>query len=194
MLEHHAAHGAWPGALSQVCDDAVVRTDPFSGREFIYRHESVLERNGEAAFILYSVGEDGEDNGGTHGSWDDLFGVVVKDRDFVFWRGASSFATRDPTHSRTDWGCTTSAILSTGRRRQMSGLPTRSIRHSSPTWGRASWPERIARSANVKRRCLKINFGKGRIRKSGRWHGRISSRTMWSSCPEIPTPGLPGTH
>jgi hypothetical protein len=52
-------HGNWPQSLTQLTPDlvAVVPTDPFNGDPLLYRRLP----NG---VVIYSVGKDGEDNGG----------------------------------------------------------------------------------------------------------------------------------
>lgn len=53
-------HGAYPAALSELVPEYVVQvpTDPIDGRPLRYR------LRGDGAYLLYSVGEDGEDNNG----------------------------------------------------------------------------------------------------------------------------------
>jgi hypothetical protein len=85
LLEHHAVHETWRDSLLHVCDNALLRTDPFSGREFAYWRTSASEVDVELAFSLYSVGEDGEDDGGAHATWDDLFKPAHQGEDYVFW-------------------------------------------------------------------------------------------------------------
>lgn len=80
---YHSVHGRYPNALVEI--DEPIPDDPFSGEPFRYR------RNDDG-FILYSVGCDGDDDGGKH---DKRFGdkhkkvrgenVWSPDGDFVFW-------------------------------------------------------------------------------------------------------------
>jgi hypothetical protein len=57
---HHKAHGNWPRTLDEGVPKelAEFRIDPFSGKDLVYRIEK-----GEP--LLYSVGENGVDDGGT---------------------------------------------------------------------------------------------------------------------------------
>ncbi len=55
LLKYRAAHGAFPKDLSAF--NAKTATDPFAGKPFIYRVEG-------KGYILYSVGENGVDDGG----------------------------------------------------------------------------------------------------------------------------------
>src|SRR5205085_11130468 len=64
VLALHAyrdAKGRWPAALTDLPDGLRTRLalDPFSGRRFVYRA-------GGGEFKLYSVAEDGTDDGGRH--------------------------------------------------------------------------------------------------------------------------------
>jgi len=52
-----AEHGHWPKGLKETGTSASIRRDPFSGQEFVYRL-----KDGEP--LLYSVGENGIDDGG----------------------------------------------------------------------------------------------------------------------------------
>jgi hypothetical protein len=59
LRAYRAKHGRWPEALEEVVAEGHedLLTDPYSSQPFIYRP-------GEAEFLLYSVGEDGVDEGG----------------------------------------------------------------------------------------------------------------------------------
>ncbi len=66
--QYHDDHGKWPKSLSQVSTENDLLTDLGSGAAFAYRIERDAE--GESyGFTLYSVGEDGVDNGGNHKPW-----------------------------------------------------------------------------------------------------------------------------
>ncbi len=56
LAEFHAAHGAYPESLAAL-GEPVLR-DPFSGKETVYRREG-------AGYVLYSVGLNQKDDGGT---------------------------------------------------------------------------------------------------------------------------------
>ncbi len=66
LCNHRDVHGRWPETL----DDPILRaaqvdtTDPYMGRAFGYK--LLGDRP-----VLYSVNEDGQDNGGRHGQWGD---------------------------------------------------------------------------------------------------------------------------
>jgi hypothetical protein len=64
---YRAANGAYPGTLAALGSSPRL-IDPFTGRAYGYRPEG-------AGFVLYSVGEDGVDNGGLSGTSDILFHV-----------------------------------------------------------------------------------------------------------------------
>lgn len=78
---HHATHGKWPEDLGKI--DAklglnglkALRVDPFSGKRFMYRMK-------DGKPVLYSVGADGDDDGGTHHP---KFGENGEGGDYVFW-------------------------------------------------------------------------------------------------------------
>jgi hypothetical protein len=82
LLNYRERHGAWPTSLSQACNDPILRTDPCSGEDFIYRLTST-DRAGKHEIALYSVGEDGIDEGGRHGPWGTPSGQMGAGRDFV---------------------------------------------------------------------------------------------------------------
>lgn len=74
---HYLKEGQWPARLGDLKLRALkrLRTDPFSGRDFMYRLE-----DGEP--MLYSVAVDGIDDNGTHtGRWE---GILDKGVDYVF--------------------------------------------------------------------------------------------------------------
>ncbi len=56
---YHTAHGVYPATLDELAADhgAPLPLDPFSGKPLVYRQEG-------RGFTLYSLGEDGQDNGG----------------------------------------------------------------------------------------------------------------------------------
>jgi hypothetical protein len=62
---YQTEHGSYPPAL-----DALPRgpVDPFSGRPYVYRREG-------AGFVLYSVGEDGIDQGASSEEMDIVFRI-----------------------------------------------------------------------------------------------------------------------
>lgn len=82
----HARTGRWPTRLSELRSvPRTCRTDPFSGKDFIYRVE-----NGSP--ILYSVAMNGKDDGGKHDAhwgegWTgkDNNTPIITDTDYVFW-------------------------------------------------------------------------------------------------------------
>ncbi|MFQ5424323.1 MAG: hypothetical protein ACE5F9_10130 [Phycisphaerae bacterium] len=74
ILEHHHKQGKWPKSLDDLKRKSVkqIRTDPFSGADFIYRLAGDQP-------VLYSVGSDGKDDGARHNAkWDG-------GGDYVFW-------------------------------------------------------------------------------------------------------------
>lgn len=74
LRAYHSTHGDYPASLRATGWE--LPTDPFSGRDFVYR------RSG-AGFILYSVGANGQDDGGTpprsFGQWLDEGDLVWPD-------------------------------------------------------------------------------------------------------------------
>jgi hypothetical protein len=73
MLANYGTTGNYPASLDELKSPSLkqIRTDPFSGRDFVYKKQA-------ASFTLYSVGENFKDDGGRHDeSW--------KTGDFVFW-------------------------------------------------------------------------------------------------------------
>jgi hypothetical protein len=74
--------GEWPATLDQLVPEFIpsVPIDPFDGHPLNYR------RNADATFLLYSVGEDGVDDGGdpTNPASSSLFWQNVKARDWVW--------------------------------------------------------------------------------------------------------------
>lgn len=73
MLANYGATGNYPASLDQLKSPELeqLKTDPFSGRDFVYKKQAI-------AFTLYSAGENFKDDGGRHDeSW--------KTGDFVFW-------------------------------------------------------------------------------------------------------------
>ncbi|HSW44993.1 MAG TPA: hypothetical protein VLM89_05435, partial [Phycisphaerae bacterium] len=73
--------GKWPALLREIRGlSRVIRTDPFSGKDFCYRIENDQP-------LLYSVASNGRDDGGKHDpSWSELDrnGQPVN-ADYVFW-------------------------------------------------------------------------------------------------------------
>lgn len=81
ILQHRHAAGAWPASLTEMGKAAGRLVDPGSGDAFVYQRATpAAARNG---FLLYSIGEDGVDDGGKHAPWERRFEAV--DGDFVFW-------------------------------------------------------------------------------------------------------------
>jgi hypothetical protein len=77
---HKARTGEWPDTLDDLPPRHAdrVRTDPFSGNDFVYR----LTKEG---FTLYSTSENGQDDGGSHNPrWGDKKEQDQPD-DHVFW-------------------------------------------------------------------------------------------------------------
>jgi hypothetical protein len=73
-------HGAWPASLDDIAGDlgGNLPIDPFSGATYVYRPS-------DDGFQLYSVGENGGDDGGhTNSGQDDLV-----------WRGSNDLRARD---------------------------------------------------------------------------------------------------
>ena len=65
LLRHKAAHGAYPATLAEI-DPAFlyeIPSDPFTGQPLVYRPEA-------DGFLLYSLGENLQDDGGTEESED----------------------------------------------------------------------------------------------------------------------------
>jgi len=79
---HHTklTTGKWPQSLRMTRPIATTRarTDPFSGRYFVYRIEK-----GEP--LLYSAGFNGKDDGGKHDTRWGWWGEESKNTDYVFW-------------------------------------------------------------------------------------------------------------
>jgi len=73
LEQYHGVHGEYPAALEAIASQlgGAVPVDPFTGRPYHYEPSS-------GTFLLYSVGMDLEDDGGTHD---------LRDGDIV-WRGA----------------------------------------------------------------------------------------------------------
>lgn len=74
-------NGRWPKTLTDLPDEIIKQfvIDPFNGKPFGY----VLEADG-SSFMIYSVAQDGVDNGGKHDPrWSDL----AAGTDYVFWSG-----------------------------------------------------------------------------------------------------------
>ncbi len=72
----HDKNNAWPDSLDKLPGvPAAAKTDPFSGKPFIYKRD-------DDAFTLYSVGINTRDDGGKH---DPKFGEKTGDGDYVFW-------------------------------------------------------------------------------------------------------------
>ena len=77
LLRHRQDKGRWPDSLEELAIDAYIRnvpTDPFSGKPLAY------EPMGET-FLLYSLGLDFDDDGGTPSKW----GQGPDGGDQVFW-------------------------------------------------------------------------------------------------------------
>jgi hypothetical protein len=69
-----ARNGRWPQSLNELPQDAgdKSRIDPFTGSDFGYQMT-------EAGPKIYTIGEDGQDNGGVHSEkWED-------GKDYVYW-------------------------------------------------------------------------------------------------------------
>jgi hypothetical protein len=76
----HARNGRWPQSLDELPEEYRddIRTDPFSGADFQYRV-------GDDGPVIYSVSENGLDDGGVHAPrWGDKSAEGESD-DFVFW-------------------------------------------------------------------------------------------------------------
>jgi hypothetical protein len=74
---YKARNGRYPGSLDELPAEhtAEVRTDPFSGQDFVYRRT-------DTGPSLYSVSVDGQDDGGTYF---DNWGNNKKKGDYIFW-------------------------------------------------------------------------------------------------------------
>jgi len=73
--------GRYPASLSELPPDlaGVAKTDPFTGKDFLYR----VGANGP---VIYTASENGKDDGGVHAPrWGDDKDVEVNSDDFVFW-------------------------------------------------------------------------------------------------------------
>ena len=85
--QHRASAGQYPGSLTDLIPAILdeLPLDPYSAEGFIYRE--VSENLESAGYLLYSVGADGVDNGGTM-SADDPSDALTLDSgdglDFVF--------------------------------------------------------------------------------------------------------------
>jgi hypothetical protein len=79
LHQYYARQNEWPESLEQLDvpygSDYLI--DPFSEDRFIYTRTA-------DSFILYSVSEDGIDNGGNHKEWSQMYGTD-DGTDFVFW-------------------------------------------------------------------------------------------------------------
>ncbi|MFQ5490966.1 MAG: sialidase family protein [Phycisphaerae bacterium] len=76
-----ARNGRWPASLDELPEhyDPKMRTDPFTGRDLVYRV-------GEQGPTIYSASENGLDDGGIHSPrWDDEITNPVGSDDHVFW-------------------------------------------------------------------------------------------------------------
>ena len=76
-----ARNGRWPASLDELPLQAgdKSRTDPFSGGDFRYRLT-------EAGPTIYSLSENGRDDGGVHSPrWNDEVKSDADSDDFVFW-------------------------------------------------------------------------------------------------------------
>lgn len=71
VLAHRQQTGTLPDSLDDLPDAGHVTVDAFTEQPFVYR------RDGES-FTLYSVGSNGQDDGGTHTNW-------KEEGDFVIW-------------------------------------------------------------------------------------------------------------
>jgi len=71
VLAHRQQTGALPDSLDDLPDAGHVTVDAFTEQPFVYR------RDGDS-FTLYSVGSNGQDDGGAHTKW-------REDGDFVIW-------------------------------------------------------------------------------------------------------------
>lgn len=73
ILAQHGKAGAYPASLDalKVSDLKELRTDPFSGRDFVYKKEGTN-------FTVYTVGENLKDDGGKHDE-------TRKSGDYVYW-------------------------------------------------------------------------------------------------------------
>jgi hypothetical protein len=83
MQAYRAQYGRWPPDLKTPTADErpETRTDPFAGRDFVYR-----VRDGQP--VLYSVGRDGQDDGGRWPTFDDgkpQQRWVDESGDYIFW-------------------------------------------------------------------------------------------------------------
>jgi hypothetical protein len=77
VLRYRQDNGQWPESLEELVGDGYmprVPVDPFSGNALVYRP------TGET-FLLYSLGADFDDDGGTPSKW----GTGTKGGDQVFW-------------------------------------------------------------------------------------------------------------
>ena len=78
----HARNGRWPASLDELpADGSKMRTDPFSGRDFVYQLTQTVP-------TIYSSSENGTDDGGVHSSkWGDEESVKETggSDDYVFW-------------------------------------------------------------------------------------------------------------
>lgn len=75
-----ARNGRYPGSLDELPPEEVqdVRTDPYSGRDFAYRFT-------ETGPTIYSLSDNGQDDGGVHSKrWGDDRSEGESD-DHVFW-------------------------------------------------------------------------------------------------------------
>ena len=75
-----ARNGRYPGSLDELPADNIqhVRTDPYSGQDFAYR----VNENGA---MIYSLSENGKDDGGVHSpKWGDR-GHAPESDDYIFW-------------------------------------------------------------------------------------------------------------
>jgi hypothetical protein len=86
ILQHKAKHGAWPDSLSSSGADPILQIDPCSGEEFRYRLAVREESVDNTVCHLYSVGDDGVDDGGTRNCFERGFlGPDAEECDFVYW-------------------------------------------------------------------------------------------------------------
>jgi hypothetical protein len=90
ILAYHGKTGSYPASLDELNspDLRQVRTDPFSGRDFVYKRQAT-------AFTLYTVSENLKDEGGQHSE-------TRRSGDFVFWPVQPKAATRPARPKASD--------------------------------------------------------------------------------------------
>jgi type II secretory pathway pseudopilin PulG len=76
LARYRAEHGAYPTKLNDLVPDTLEKlpTELYNGKQFVYKRL-------DEGYVLYSPGENGTDDGGSHEQWKVLEGRRLEDRD-----------------------------------------------------------------------------------------------------------------